>query len=447
MRLPRNTKGQDDLGKAERLICDAIDKGVNYFDTAYLYGNSEEVLGSALEKSGKREQIYIASKLPHNKCGTYEDLDRYFDEQLTRLKTDHIDYYLIHNLSSMDAFQRLLSIGIESWITKQKAAGRIRQIGFSFHGIQQVFLDLLDAYDWDFCQIQYNYMDENYQAGRKGLQRAYEKGLPVIIMEPLLGGKLATSLPKPAEKLFKEADSSRTPAAWGLEWLWNQPEVTVVLSGMGSLEQLDENVRTADEAREGMLSAEEQATLARAVEVFRSSYKIDCTGCNYCMPCTKGINIPGCFAAYNTRYTMGYISGITLFVTSAITSQPGKDGRPSSCIECGACEKLCPQHIPISQEMKVVRKVLEPFYLNAALWVYFRMIGQGSRKPVELAEEVSEGASIEVPAGVQDGAPEDAPGAPEGVTDGAPVEAPASTLAEAPASSPAEAPADSVNSD
>jgi len=376
MRLPRNTKGQDDLGKAEKLIVEAIDKGVNYFDTAYLYGKSEEILGSALEKSGKRSQVYVATKLPHILCKAQADFDRYFNEQLGRLKTDYIDYYLIHNLSSMDSFERLRSWGLEEWLAGKKAEGKIKQVGFSFHGTQQCFLEMLNSYDWDFCQIQYNYMDENYQAGRKGLQRAHELGLPVVIMEPLFGGKLATGLPKQAEKLLKEAGGTRTPAAWALNWLWDQPEVTVVLSGMGTSEQLQENVKTAAEASVGMLSAGEQATITSVIDVFRSSYKVDCSGCNYCMPCPQGINIPGCFAAYNTRYVTGYISGITLYVTSAITSSPGKKAGPDSCVECGACEKLCPQHIPIINELKQAKRVLQPFYINAALWVFMKMRGE-----------------------------------------------------------------------
>ncbi|MDR2036044.1 MAG: aldo/keto reductase [Coriobacteriales bacterium] len=387
MRLPRNSKGSDDMGKAERLICDAIEMGVNYFDTAYLYGKSEEILGAALTKSGQRENIFLATKLPHQKCKTYEDFDRFFNEQLAHLQTDYFDYYLIHNLSSMDSFDRLLDLGIESWIAKQKTAGRIRQIGFSFHGSQHMFMELLDRFDWDFCQIQYNYMDENYQAGRKGLQRAYEKGLAVIVMEPLFGGKLATGLPKQAIKLFNEADSSRTPVAWALEWLWDQPEVTVVISGMSTKEQLDENVETAGKASVGMLTEQDKATIAEVVEVFHSAYKVDCSGCNYCMPCPQGINIPSCFAAYNARYVTGYVSGITLYVTSLVTSQPGKQIGPGSCIECGACEKLCPQHIPITEELKAVKKKMEPFFLGAALKIYWMMNGGRSRSPEPESQE------------------------------------------------------------
>ncbi|MCL2806753.1 MAG: aldo/keto reductase [Coriobacteriia bacterium] len=379
MRLPRNSQGQDGWGKAERIINDAIEKGINYFDTAYLYGKSEEVLGQALEKSGKREQVFIATKLPHNKCISAEDFDHYFNQQLARLKTNYIDYYLIHNLSSPASFDRLLSIGIGSWINAQKAAGKIRQIGFSFHGTQPEFPELLEAFDWDFCQIQYNYMDENYQAGRVGLIKAHEKGMAVIIMEPLFGGKLATGLPKQAQRLFKEADSSRSPAAWALEWLWDQPEVTVVLSGMNTHEQLEENSKTAFKTSKGMLSEEDHATIAAAVDVFRSAYKVNCSGCNYCMPCPQGINIPSCFAAYNARYVTGYISAMTLFVTSAVTSAPGKKNVPSACVECGACEKLCPQNIPIIAELKAAKRVLEPFFLDAALWFYWKLAGEASR--------------------------------------------------------------------
>ena len=381
MRLPINTKAGADLGKAEQLICDAIERGINYFDTAYIYGNSEKILGAALQKSGKREEIFIATKLPHNICRSEADFDRYFNEQLKRLQTDYIDYYLLHNVSTLEAFERLLSIGLAEWVAKQKAAGKIGQIGFSFHGAQNEFLELLDAYEWDFCQIQYNYMDENFQAGKAGLQKAHAQGLSVIIMEPLLGGKLAAGLPRKAEQLLKQADSAKTPVAWALQWLWNQPEVTVVLSGMGASRQLDENVELANNAKVGMLSPAELTTIASVIDVFKSAYKVDCTGCNYCMPCPQGINIPGCFAAYNARFVTGYISAITLFLTSINTSSKGMKAGPAGCVECGACEKQCPQHIPIMTELKAVKKTLQPFFLDAGFRLYKKISGQGPKEP------------------------------------------------------------------
>jgi len=370
MRFPRGISMKPDLEKAEKLICAAVEQGVNYFDTAYSYGGSEVALGEALHKNNLRDKVFIATKLPYQTCKSSEDFDRIFKEHLERLKTDHIDYYLIHNLSTQDAWERLLPLGIEQWIVDKKAEGAIGQIGFSFHGSQQDFIDLLDVYDWDFCQIQYNYMDENYQAGRAGMLKAYERNLTVIVMEPLLGGKLATGLPNAATQLLTKADNSRSAAAWALQWLWNQPEVTVVLSGMNSLEQLEDNVKTAADAEVGMLSKEESATLAKVVDVFRSAYKVDCTACNYCMPCPQKIDIPSCFAAYNARYVTGLVAGISMYATILV----GKNIGASACVKCGACEKLCPQHIPIMQEMEAVKKTLEPLWIRLALKAYFKFM-------------------------------------------------------------------------
>jgi predicted aldo/keto reductase-like oxidoreductase len=253
MRFPRSGATVN-RAETERLILTAIEQGINYFDTAYVYGNSEEILGDILARNGVRDRVFLATKLPFMKCKRYEDFDRIFDEQLARLKTDHIDYYLIHNLSDPELWRNLMEMGVERWIGEKKAVGQIENIGYSFHGAEDGFLEILDAYDWDFCQIQYNYMNENYQAGRVGLRRAHEKGLAVIVMEPLLGGKLANGLPKKAEELFAQAPGGHSPATWALRWLWDQPEVTVVLSGMSSAAQLEENLRVAEGARVGMFT-------------------------------------------------------------------------------------------------------------------------------------------------------------------------------------------------
>ena len=358
-----------DRAKTERLIIAAVDAGVNYFDTAYIYANSEATLGEIVYKNNLRDKIYLATKLPHQKCKNNSDFDRLFLEQLKRLKTDHIDYYLIHNISDAPSWSRLCDIGIEKWIADKKGSGQIGQIGFSFHGAQNGFMALIDAYDWDFCQIQYNYMGENDQAGRVGLRKAYEKGMPVMIMEPLLGGKLATGLPAKAAQLFKEADANRSAAAWAFRWLWNQPEVAVVLSGMNTMEQLDDNLKAAEGAKHGMLSEKEAAVFAPVVAALREAYKIPCTGCNYCMPCPKGVNIPGCFAAYNTSYVMGFIAGLIQYTTSTGANHAEKQNRANHCVNCGACEKSCPQHIGIPQSLAAVKKRMEPFWFNAAVWI------------------------------------------------------------------------------
>ena len=369
MRFPR------DADKTEKLILSAIDRGVNYFDTAYVYGSSETVLGGILSKNNAREKIYLATKLPFQKCKSYDDFDRFFQMQLERLKTGYIDYYLIHNLSDTAAWQDLLDMGIEKWITGKKSDGLIRQIGFSFHGSRNEFISLLDAYEWDFCQIQYNYMDENYQAGRAGLLAAHEKGMPVIIMEPLLGGKLATGLPSKAAKAFAEADSGVSAASWAFRWLWDQPEVTVVLSGMTSAEQLEDNLKTAETAKPGMIRENEAAVYAPAVAAFREAYKIPCTGCNYCMPCPQGVNIPNCFAAYNTSYAVGYVSGLTLYLTSTGVNHPEKNYSGNNCVKCGACEEKCPQHIKIAKSLEIATKRMEPFWLKPILWIVRKVIG------------------------------------------------------------------------
>jgi len=364
-----------DSGKTEKLILSAIDSGVNYFDTAYLYRNSEITLGNILFKNNVREKIYLATKLPFQKCKSYDDFDRLFQSQLERLKTGYIDYYLIHNLSDMSLWRVLCEMGIEKWIAGKKAEGRIRQIGFSFHGARNEFMTLIDAYDWDFCQIQYNYLDENYQAGRTGLQKAYENGLPVIIMEPLLGGKLANGLPAKAARLFKEANNNRTAASWAFCWLWNQPEVTVVLSGMNSEEQLDDNIKTAEASNPGMLTKKDTAVFTPVAEAFRAAYKIPCTGCNYCMPCPHGVNIPGCFGAYNTSYALGFISGLTQYLTSTGANHPEKCYSGRKCVKCGVCGMKCPQHIKIMESLETVTKRMEPFWFSFALWLLKKFSG------------------------------------------------------------------------
>ena len=369
MRFPFDRK------TTEQLIAAAVEAGVNYFDTAYLYPNSELVLGDILHKRGIREKVFLATKLPHQKCKGKSDFDTYFQEQLKRLQTDHIDYYLIHNISDLASWQRLCAIGIEDWIAAGKAGGQIRQVGFSFHGAQSGFLSLIDAYPWDFCQIQYNYMDENYQAGRAGLRRAHEKGMPVMIMEPLLGGKLATGLPPKAAQLLKDADADRSAASWALRWLWDQPEVSVVLSGMNSMAQLEDNLKTAANASPGMLSEQEAAVYAPVTAALREAYRVPCTGCNYCMPCPQGVNIPGCFAAYNASCAMGFITGISQYITSTGANHPEKQYLASNCTECGTCGQKCPQHIAIPTALKQVKKRMEPFWFGILIKLLHIMQG------------------------------------------------------------------------
>jgi predicted aldo/keto reductase-like oxidoreductase len=352
------------MAETERLILTATDGGVNYFDTAYIYPNSEETLGTILKKYGKRQDVFIATKLPLIMCKGPGDFDRFFDKELERLKTGYIDYYLMHMVTSLEQWEKFCRWGIESWIAGKKKSGRIRQAGFSFHGPQGEFLKVLGAYQWDFCQIQYNYSDENYQAGKTGLKAAAGKNMPVMIMEPLLGGKLAGGLPKEAARLFAKADPSLSPAAWGLRWLWNQSEVTCVLSGMSNAAQMEDNLRSAGKA--GPLTGDELAVYAEVTALFYKAYRIKCTGCNYCMPCPNGVNIPGCFAAYNTSFAQNFVIGMQQFITSAamMSSRPRS---PRLCSECGICESRCPQHLPIRRALKQAAGRMESPLIRLAL--------------------------------------------------------------------------------
>jgi len=360
MRFPQKM-GRIDMEETEKQILLAIEQGVNYFDTAYIYPGSEAALGEILAKNGIREKVNIATKLPHYLLKNRQTIDKLFDEELKRLQTDHIDYYLMHMLTDINAWNRLKEMGIEEWITEKKASGQIRQLGFSYHGNTEMFCRIVDAYDWDFCQIQYNYLDEHSQAGRKGLNYAAERGIPVIIMEPLRGGKLVNLLPEMGKKLFAEYPVQRTPAEWAFRWLWDQKEVTVVLSGMNSEEMILENVKTASQTRVGELGADEMALYADVVKIINDSTKVGCTGCGYCQPCPKGVDIPGTFAAYNRYYAEGWFSGLKEhFMTTALR----KDSTEAyNCVDCGKCEKHCPQNIAIRKELKNARKVLEgPIY-------------------------------------------------------------------------------------
>lgn len=353
--------GKIDLPKAEKEIMAAYNAGVNYFDTAYIYRGSESALGQILEKNGIRDKVKIATKLPHYMMRSPGDMEKYFREELKRLRTDHVDYYLMHMLTDTKTWDRLKSMGILDWIAEKKASGAIGQIGFSYHGNSDMFCRLIDAYDWDFCQIQYNYLDEHTQAGRTGLKYAASKGIPVMIMEPLRGGKLINGLPKEAKSLLASADPGRTPAWWGFNWLWDQPEVTCVLSGMNSLEMVEENVKSARESRPGILTESDRELLSKAVAAINASTKVGCTGCRYCMPCPHGVDIPGTFAAYNRIYTDGKLAAMKEYfmMTSIRNSYTG----PDNCIECGKCELHCPQGIEIRKELKNAKKALEtPLY-------------------------------------------------------------------------------------
>ena len=347
-----------DVDKAETEIMAAYRAGVNYYDTAYIYQGSEVLLGTILKRNGIREKVNVATKLPQYMVSSLNGAEKIFREELNRLQTDYVDYYLMHMLTDVAQWQRLKEMGIEDWIAQKKAEGAIRNIGFSYHGNTENFLKILEDYDWDFCQIQYNYLDEHTQAGAKGLKAAAGKGIPVIIMEPLRGGKLVNMLPAEARKLMQENDHGWTPAAWAFRWLYNQPEVTVVLSGMNSLEMVAENVATADTARPGDFTEEDCALIEQVREMIRKREKVGCTGCRYCMPCPKGVDIPGIFRCYNAMYTEGKGEGRFQFAqTVGLTRQPAF---ATQCIGCGKCESHCPQAIPIREKLKEADRALRP---------------------------------------------------------------------------------------
>ena len=356
-----------DYEKAEKEVLLAIEKGVNYFDTAYVYPGSEECLGRILDTNQCRDKVLIATKLPQYIIRSSAAIDKTFREELSRLRTDRIDYYLMHMFTDYAEWEHLKILGIEEWIQKRKAEGSIRNIGFSYHGDTEMFLKILDAYDWDFCQIQYNYLDEHTQAGAAGLRAAAKKGIPVMIMEPLRGGKLV-NLPDKAKQALASDSKGYTPAELGLRWLWNQPEVTCVLSGMNSQDMVEENIRIASDAAPGDLTKEDLEIVEKIKKIIREREKVGCTGCRYCMPCPKGVDIPGNFYYYNLMYMEKKSSARFEFAQSmGMRKEPGF---ASQCIQCGKCEQHCPQHIQIREKLKEADRGLRPFLykigINAA---------------------------------------------------------------------------------
>jgi predicted aldo/keto reductase-like oxidoreductase len=349
---------QIDIEKTEKEIMAAYKAGVNYYDTAYIYPGSEAALGEILERNKIREKVNIATKLPQYLINNGKGLDKYFSEELSRLRTTYVDYYLMHHLTDVEMWEKLKRVGILDWIKQKKEAGEIRNIGFSYHGNTENFITILNDYDWDFCQVQYNYLDEVTQAGVKGVKAAAQKGIPVVIMEPLRGGKLVNMLPEKAKKLFAENQHGWSPAEWAFRWLYNQPEITVVLSGMNSLQMVEENIKTASEMKAGDFTEEDFELLEKVKQAIKEKEKVGCTGCRYCMPCPKGVDIPGIFACYNTMYIESKREGRFQFAqTVGLTKEPAF---ATQCIECGKCEQHCPQNIPIREKLKEADKALRP---------------------------------------------------------------------------------------
>lgn len=326
----------------------AIDNGVNYMDTAYVYSNqkNETALGHAL-RDGYREKVYVATKLPTWACNTREDMDRILDESLSRLETDYIDFYLVHALNK-DSWQKMYDLGVLDFMDKAKASGKIRYACFSFHDNYDTFKTILEAYDWDMCQIQFNFMDVENQAGLKGLKLAGERGVPVVIMEGLLGGKLANA-PDNVQALYDSWPEKRSPVEWAFRWLCNFPEVATVLSGVTNLEMTKNNLEIFDRCETGIMREEELALIDKVREAYLSRTKIGCTGCRYCMPCPNEVDIPGIFSTWNDLSLYGQNLAGNRRYAKKLSEGKGAD----KCIECGACEGVCPQQLSIIESLKI----------------------------------------------------------------------------------------------
>ncbi|AAM03869.1 aldo/keto reductase [Methanosarcina acetivorans] len=361
MRLPAKEDGNIDEERATRQVRYAIDQGVNYIDTAWPYhmGESEPFLGRALA-DGYREKVKLATKLPSWLIESREDMDKFLNAQLEKLKTDHIDYYLIHALVG-DLWGNIEKLDVADFLDKAKADGRIRNAGFSFHGSGEAFNRIVDAYDWDFCQIQYNFLDEKNQAGTSGLKYAASRGLGVIIMEPLRGGNLTKTVPQAVKDIWNEAPIKRSPAEWALRWVWNHPEVTVVLSGMNEETHVEENLKVAGEAYPNSLTETELQLVKKVERKYRELMKVGCTGCRYCMPCPAGVNIPLCFELYNNLYLSGNADETKFLYAAQLSGaiSVGETGFASQCVQCGQCLEKCPQHIDIPTMLESVVEELE----------------------------------------------------------------------------------------
>lgn len=366
MRLPM-ADGVIDEPRAVAQIRSAIDAGVTYVDTAWPYhaGESEPLLGRAL-RDGYREKVNVATKLPSWMIEKREDMDHYLDAQLKRLQTDHIDYYLVHALDG-ELWDSVAAKGVRDFLDAAKADGRIRNAGFSFHGWLPDFKRIVDGYAWDFCQIQYNYLDQEFQAGTEGLKYAAAKGLGVVVMEPLRGGSLALPEAPPAvATIWDEAVTKRPPVEWALRWVWNHPEVIVVLSGMNDEAQIAQNLAIADAAQPDSLTVDELALINRAGAMYKELMQIGCTGCGYCMPCPAGVQIPKCFDAYNKLHMFGDEEGSKFHYVVSVSGILGASdpGFASQCVACGECKEKCPQHLPIPETLEKVAAELEDEHIE-----------------------------------------------------------------------------------
>lgn len=361
MRFPTRAGGSIDEKKAEAQMRLAIEQGVNYFDTAWPYhgGKSEAFVGKVLAKDGLRDRVKLATKLPVWLVKKREDMERFLNSQLEALQTDHIDYYLLHSLDG-SSWQRIKEMGALDFLDKAQAEGKIIHKGFSFHGARDEFRTICDEGDWSFCQIQYNLLDEYNQAGTEGLEYAASKGLGIIIMEPLRGGVLAGKLPKNVQNIYDKSGKDWSNAEWALRWIWNRPEVSVVLSGMGHQDQVKENLNTAETALPHSLGAEELERLKAVGEEYNSQMKVGCTACQYCIPCPAGVDIPRVFSFYNQHHMFSdKLTPWGMYMIQLGQREERKSARASQCIDCGKCVKHCPQKIDIPTELKKVKRRFE----------------------------------------------------------------------------------------
>lgn len=344
-----------DLEKTVPLIRTAIDNGVNYLDTAYPYhnGQSEIAISEAL-KDGYRDKVFVADKLPSWLIQKREDMDYYLQEQLKRLNMDQIDFYLLHSIKE-DTWTNLESLGVLEFLDKAMEDGRIKNTGFSFHGELELFFDVIESYSWDVCQVQYNILDENYQAGQEGIRYASNQGIGVVVMEPLRGGNLVKMIPQEVQEIWDSAPIKRTPAEWCFKYIWDQEEVDIVLSGINNWEDLSEDLKIADSTLANSMTPEEHEIIREVQYAYRQRKEIECTQCGYCMPCPSGVNIPGNFLRLNHAYMFQDVDNARMNYFMLLKDEE----RASNCDECGECEKLCPQMIPIQSTLKRVRKTFE----------------------------------------------------------------------------------------
>jgi len=358
MRLPTKN-GRINKEEAKKEIFYAINNGVNFIDTAVPYhgGASESFLGEIL--SGEyRDRVNISTKMPPWSVKKYEDMENILDKQLEKLQIECIDYYFIHSLGR-GSYKKLEDLGVSRFLDKAKADGKIKYAGFSFHDNPEAFKEIADAYDWDACMIQYNYMDEENQAGKSGLEYAASKGMGIFIMEPLKGGYLAGDVPERALEVWERAEVKRSPADWALRWVLNHPEVTCVLSGMNSQEQVEENLKVAGEVQPHSITPEELKLYAEVKEVYKDLTKVDCTSCGYCMPCPVGVDIPGCFEIYNNKYMFNDKRAPFSYLIRMGGVMSGNESNAGLCIDCGKCVRACPQKLSIPDLLEDVSSELE----------------------------------------------------------------------------------------